>query len=77
VNVLRETENYVYVVCLNIHLLSHRKPMECKYYIMRSLMICTPHQKFSGDQIEKNGMDGACSTNGAEKRRIRSFGGET
>jgi len=29
VNVLQETENYIYV-CLNIQLLSHRKPVECK-----------------------------------------------
>jgi len=29
---------------------------------MRSVMICTPHQYFSGDKIEKNAMGGTCST---------------
>jgi hypothetical protein len=28
---------------------------------MRSLMICNPHPKFSGDKIEKNVMGGSCS----------------
>jgi hypothetical protein len=31
-------------------------------YIVRSLMICTPHQIIFGDQIEKNERGGACST---------------
>jgi len=30
-----------------------------------------------GDQIEKNGIDGACSTYGGEERFILYFGGET
>jgi hypothetical protein len=34
-----------------------------------SLIICTPQQRFSGDQIEKNEMGGACSMYGAVKRR--------
>ena len=38
-------------------------------YIMRSLIICTPHEYCSGDQIEKNEMDGACSTYG-ERRSV-------
>jgi len=33
-------------------------------YIMRSLMICTPHQILFGDQIEKNEMGRTCSTYG-------------
>jgi len=33
-------------------------------YILRSLMICTPHEISSGDQIEKNKMGRACSTHG-------------
>ena len=33
-------------------------------YVIRSLMICTAHQYFSGDQIEKNKMGGACSAYG-------------
>jgi hypothetical protein len=32
---------------------------------------------FSGDQIEKNEIGGACCTCGGEKRRIQGFGGET
>jgi len=36
------------------------------------------HTKYySGDQIEKNEMGGACSTYGGEERRIQGFGGET
>ena len=31
----------------------------------------------SGDQIEKDDMDGACSTYGGDQRCIRGFGGET
>jgi len=40
-------------------------------------MICTPYQNYSGDQIEKNKMGGACSVYGGEERRIQGFGGET
>ena len=32
---------------------------------------------FSGDKIEKNEMDGACSAYGGEERLIQGFGGET
>ena len=32
---------------------------------------------FSGDQIEKNEMAGACSVYGGEERLIQGFGGET
>jgi len=45
-------------------------------YIMRSLMICTT-QYCSGDEIEKNEMDGACSTYGGEERRMQGFGWES
>jgi hypothetical protein len=31
-------------------------------YIVRSLMICTPYQIYSGDQIEENEMGRACNT---------------
>jgi len=33
-------------------------------YTMRSLIICITHPVFSGDQIEKNEMGGACNTYG-------------
>jgi len=46
-------------------------------YITRRLIICTPHPLFSGDKIEKNKMDEACSTYGGDERGIRGFGGET
>ena len=32
-------------------------------------MICTPYSNYSGDQIEKNEMDGACSMYG-ERRGV-------
>jgi len=37
-------------------------------------MICTPHQLFSCDQIEKNEIGGACSTNGGEDQGIQRLG---
>jgi hypothetical protein len=46
-------------------------------YIKRSLMICTPHQIFSSDKIEKNEVGGACSTYGGEERCMQGFDGET
>ena len=46
-------------------------------YIMRCLMICTPHPIFAGDKIEKNGMGGACGTYGGRERCAQGFGGET
>ena len=46
-------------------------------YRTRSLVICTPHQYYSGDEIEKNEMGGARSTYGGEERCIHDFGGET
>jgi hypothetical protein len=42
----------------------------------RSLMICTARQIFSGDQIEKHEMGGACSPYEGKKRCIKGFGGE-
>ena len=44
---------------------------------MTSLIICTPKPEFSGDDIKKNEMGGACSVYGGEERRIQGFGGET
>ena len=41
---------------------------------MWSLMTCTVHQRFSGDQIEKNEMGGARSAYGGENLRIQGFG---
>jgi hypothetical protein len=40
-------------------------------YITRSLMICTHHQYYSGDRIEKTEMGGACSTYTGEERSYR------
>ena len=40
-------------------------------------MVCTSHQTLFGDQIEKNGMDGACSMYGGQEKFIQYFGGET
>ena len=39
-------------------------------------MIYTPHQLLLGDQIEKNEVDGACSTYGGGQKCIQDFGGE-
>jgi hypothetical protein len=36
-------------------------------YVMRSLMICTPHPIFSGDKIEKNKLSEACSVYGERR----------
>jgi hypothetical protein len=33
-------------------------------YVMRSLMICTPHTILCGDKIKKNEMGGTCRTYG-------------
>jgi len=35
------------------------------------------HEYCLGDEVEKNEMDGSCSTYGGEDRCIRGFGGET
>jgi hypothetical protein len=40
-------------------------------------MICTAHEILFGGQIERNEMDGECSTYGGEEKRIQGFGGET
>ena len=40
-------------------------------------MICTLTKYYSGDQIEKNEMDGAFRAYGGEERCIQGFGGET
>jgi len=40
-------------------------------------MICTPQQIYSGDQIEKNEMERACSTYGVEQMSVQDFDGET
>jgi len=39
-------------------------------------MICTPHQRYLGDQIKKNEIGKACSAYGVEEG-IQGFGGET
>ena len=44
---------------------------------MRSLLNYILTQFFSGDQIEKNELGGACSAYGGEERCIQGFGGET
>ena len=40
-------------------------------------MICTAHQIFLDDKIEKNEMGGECSAYGVEESCIQGFGGET
>jgi len=35
-----------------------------------------PHQYYSGDQIKKTGMEGACRMYGGQERCVRGFGGE-
>jgi len=40
-------------------------------------MICTFNEYYSGDQIRKNEMEGACGTYWGEKSCIKGFGGET
>jgi hypothetical protein len=40
-------------------------------------MIRTPHPIYSGDQIGKNEIGGACSMYGVGERCIKGFGGET
>ena len=37
---------------------------------MRSLLICTAHQMYAGDQIEENEIGGACSTYGGGGRGV-------
>jgi hypothetical protein len=39
-------------------------------------MICTPHQIYSGDQIKKNEMEGACGAYLVQERCIQGFGVE-
>jgi hypothetical protein len=39
-------------------------------YITRNLLICTAYQIYSGDQMKKNVMDGACGMYGREERCI-------
>jgi hypothetical protein len=46
-------------------------------YITRNLMTCTHQKYYSGNQIEKNEMGGACSTYGGKERCIQDFCGET
>jgi hypothetical protein len=43
---------------------------------MRSSMICTAHQIFSG-QIKDSERDRVCGTYGGEEKCIQGFGGET
>jgi hypothetical protein len=46
------------------------------HYIMRSLIIFTPHSILFGDKIKKNGMGTACSTYGGEERHIQILVGK-
>jgi hypothetical protein len=40
-------------------------------------MLCTPHQiLYSGDQIKKNELDGACSTYGGRRGEYRFWWGD-
>ena len=45
--------------------------------VMRSFMLCCPHQILLIDQNVKNEVGGACSMYGREEKCIQSFGGET
>jgi len=44
---------------------------------MKEFNICTAHQIFSGDKINKNEMGGACNMHGGEERCIEGFSVET
>ena len=43
-------------------------------YINRRSILLTKY--YSGDQMEKNELGGACSIYGGEEKRIQGFGGE-
>ena len=44
---------------------------------MRGLIIALFTKHYSGDQIEKNEIGGACSAYGGEERYLQGYGGET
>jgi hypothetical protein len=46
-------------------------------YITRNLIPALITKYYSGNQIEKNEMGGACSMYGGKERCIQDFGGET
>ena len=50
---------------------------EWRKYIMRSLMISTPHPILFGRSNGKNWMGGACNTYGGEEMGVKGFGEET
>ena len=52
--------------------------MKSEHYTKSNFMIHTLHQilEYSGDQIEKNEIGGACSTYGGEERFLQGFGGK-
>jgi hypothetical protein len=54
-----------------------RKQGSGETFIMRILMICTPHPLFADDKIKKNEMGGTCSVAGEERGMYRGFGEET
>jgi hypothetical protein len=37
-------------------------------YTAMNFMICTPHQKYSSDQIKKDVMSGSCDRSGGEEK---------
>jgi hypothetical protein len=49
----------------------------CLIYVLFDDSVPLLTKYFSGNQIEKNEMGGACSTYGGEERCMQDFGGET
>jgi hypothetical protein len=48
-----------------------------KYFEHKFLSLVLITKYYSGNQIEKNEMGGACSMYGGKERSIQDFGGET
>ena len=51
-----------------------RKGENC---IVKSILICTCHQYYSGDQIKKNEMGGTYGVFGRGEKCIQNFGAQT